>query len=272
VGWNVYRVAGQSGHTVVGTYHQCAVPGLLRLSLADSASLATLMNAETPDAVIYCAAWSWVDGCESDRVRAFRENSDLPQKVARIVQGMGAQFAYYSTSYVFGGEAGPYCEDDEPKPLSVYAESKLSGEKAVLETTGGNALIIRTMGVYGEERQRKNFVYQVVQNLRANRPMKVPNDQFGNATYAPDIAVATLLLLQDRVKGVWNVAGPDPNLNRAEFARRIAHAYGLNSDLLDPVPTSVLNQQARRPLRAGLRIDKIKSRYPWNPTDWQPIP
>jgi len=257
VGWNLSRVAKAAGHEVTGTYNGFALPGLIQLSLEDREGVRALLEKEKPGAVICCSAWSWVDGCESNPEKAFRMNRDHPGFLAAEAERMGSRFVYFSTSYVFDGTRGPYREEDSPSPISIYGEAKLAGEKAVMEATAGGAIIGRTMGVYGEEPQQKNFVYQVRKNLSAGRRMKIPSDQIGNATYAPDLATMTLGLLEKGLNGIWNLAGPEPDLRRQDLARRIADAYGLDSSLFDFVSTASLGQPAPRPLHGGLAIEKI---------------
>ncbi|MDQ6860951.1 MAG: SDR family oxidoreductase, partial [Verrucomicrobiota bacterium] len=233
VGWNLWQVARAAGHEVRATYATHPLPGLVSLRLDDSQQLRSTIEALWPDAVVCCAAWSWVDGCESDPGRAFRENRDLPANAARAATQAGARFVHFSTSYVFDGKRGPYSESDEPDPISVYAESKLAGEEEVAGITNGTAMIVRTMGVYGSEPQQKNFVYQVRRNLAAGKRMKVPNDQIGNATEAANLAEGVLALLEIEASGIWNLAGDGPNLLRADFARQIARTYGLDQSLFD---------------------------------------
>lgn len=262
------QAARRAGHEVTGSYATHPVPELLHLRLDDTADVRQLMSSTRPDAVVCCAAWSWVDGCESDPSRAFSENRDLPASAARAAADSGARFVHFSTSYVFDGRNGPYSEDDPPNPLSVYAESKLAGEIAVSQATAGRALIVRTMGVYGDELQKKNFVYQVRQNLGSGRRMKVPNDQLGNATEAANLAGGVLALLDRRATGVWNLAGLDPNLRRSDFALQIARSYGLDESLFDFVPTSELKQPAPRPLHGGLTTVKATAATRWRPCGW----
>jgi dTDP-4-dehydrorhamnose reductase len=260
MGWNCLKVMGALGHELLGTYHTHAMDGLVPLSLDSDSAVSSLVARFQPAAVICCAAWSWVDGCQGDPARAFRNNRDEPARLARHAHDFGASFVHFSSSYVFDGKLGPYCEEDLPNPLSVYGESKLAGEKAVLDATDGSATIVRTMGVYGEEPQKKNFVYQVRANLSAGRRMKVPLDQFGNASYAPDIATGVARLLVRKLDGIWNLAGPDPNLCRKDFALRIAREYGLDESLFDFVSTEELRQPAPRPRQGGLRIEKARTR------------
>ena len=269
VGWNLWQAAKAAGHRVTGTFNNFPIPGLVRLRMDDPRELETLLRDESADAVVCCTAWSWVDGCESDRARAFRENAEQPARAAEIAHSTRTMFVHFSTSYVFDGNSGPYDEDAAPRPISVYAESKLAGELDVAEATDGKAMIVRTMGVYGTEPQGKNFVYQVRRNLSAGNRMQVPVDQWGNATEAGDMAGACLGLLARGATGIWNIAGPDPNLNRVAFARQIAEAYSLDAELIDAVPTSALGQPARRPRQAGLRTEKVERFLGWKPAGWR---
>jgi dTDP-4-dehydrorhamnose reductase len=128
------------------------------------------------------------------------------------------------------------------------------------------------MGVYGEEFQRKNFVYQVVEHLSRGKRLRVPFDQLGNATHAGDLSQAILDLLAQHQSGIWNIAGPDPLLSRRDFALRIAQHYRLDPTLFDFVDTASLHQPAPRPLQGGLIIDKARAAIHFNPSPWRPVP
>ena len=272
VGGACLRAATEAGHKVAGTYHTHAVEGLVPLALESEEAIARLMESFAPEAVVCCTGWTWVDGCEADRDRAFRENCEQPARLARAAASFGAKVVYFSTSYVFDGREGPYSEDARPNPISVYGHAKLAGEHAVMDATAGSAIIARTMGVYGEEARRKNFVYEVRDQLSAGRRMRVPADQIGNASYTGDLAEAVLRLLAGDATGIWNLAGPEPCLSRKEFALRIAHEYGLDGTLFDFVSTAELHQPAARPLQGGLRIDRMRDELKMNPRDWVRIP
>lgn len=272
VGWNLLKTAASLGHQVTGTCRSHPQPGLVPLSMEDGAAVSRLIGETKPDVIFYCAGWTWVDGCESDPDRARRENADCPGRAARAASETGSHFVYFSTSYVFNGTDGPYPEEAATAPLSVYGRAKLEGEQQVREATGGRALIARTMGVYGTEPQQKNFVYQVRQTLAAGKPMRVPEDQFGNVTYVDDLArMAIELARQDR-RGIWNLAGPDPRVRRSDFARQIAQAYDLPAELIEPVPTASLNQPAPRPREGGLLIEKACRATSIAPAAWTKIP
>jgi dTDP-4-dehydrorhamnose reductase len=272
VGWNLLQQAKTLGHESIGTYRSHPLPDLLPLSTENESDVSDLLQTTHPDVVFYCGGWAWVDGCEGDPARAYLENADQPARVARGAVKSGARFVYFSTSYIFDGVAGPYAEDAEPRPLSVYGNSKLRGERAVMEATEGTCLIARTMGVYGEEPQQKNFVYQVRRALSAGRTFRVPNDQWGNVTHAGDIARMSLKLIDLGQGGVWNLAGPDPDICRSDLAYLIAKSYGLPEDLIEPVTTATLGQPAPRPRQAGLLIEKAMQATSIIPQGWVKIP
>ena len=272
VGSNLLETSRSLGYEAIGTCHAHALPHLVSLNLGDAASIRRLLRQFKPSLVFCCSGWSWVDGCESDPMRASRENTEYPAQAARDATEIHSRFIYFSTSYVFDGRAGPYVENAEPCPLSVYGHSKLEGEKAVLHATDGNALVVRTMGVYGTEPRKKNFVFQVREKLEAGQPMQVPKDQFGNVTYAPDLARMAIDLARQSQCGIWNLAGPDPSVRRSDFAIQIAQSYGLPVNLIEPIKTSLLHQPAQRPLHGGLYIKKAVQATSIMPQPWVKIP
>jgi dTDP-4-dehydrorhamnose reductase len=231
-----------------------------------------LLDHVQPEVIINCAAWSWVDGCEQDPAKARRLNTELPHRLAQEAATLGSRLIHFSSSYVFDGQAGPYSETAPPNPISVYGQTKLEGEQRVLDTLQEAACVVRTMGVYGEEPQGKNFVAQVRRTLSEGRRMTIPEDQHGNATYAGDLATGVRLLASRSMSGIWHLAGPEPTLSRATFARRIAQEYDLDVDLLDFVSTDTLRQPARRPLQAGLLIDQARAELGWEPQPWVHVP
>jgi dTDP-4-dehydrorhamnose reductase len=209
------------------------------------------------------SGWTWVDGCEDDPGRARTVNALAPEAVAQECARQGAGLVYYSTEYVFGESGGPYDELAKPDPVGVYGASKLEGEQRVLEACP-EALSLRTTVIYGPEPQGKNFVYQLVKNLVAGKPMTVPTDQLSSPTYNRDLARASVELVEGLERGIWNVAGPEV-IDRATFAHLAAAVFGLDGGLLKPTDTPSMKQKARRPLSAGLRIEKLVERLGWKP-------
>src|SRR5262245_23353500 len=119
----------ERGHHVVGTHHAKPQPDTRPLDVSDAAATERYLAEVEPDWVVCPAALTAVDYCESHPDEAFAANRDAPGNAARAAAKRGAGFVYFSTEYVFDGTAGPYTEDDPPNPQSIYARSKLEGER-----------------------------------------------------------------------------------------------------------------------------------------------
>jgi len=238
-----------------GTWFETPFPGGLRFDL-ESSDAAALIAHTRPDVVFVVAGMTHVDRCESERDQAFRTNCDGPGALAAAARAGGARTVYYSTEYVFDGQDGPYSEEDEPHPISVYGESKLAGERAVLDADPA-ALILRTTVVYGPEEQGKNFVYRLAAHLREGSEIRVPFDQISSPTYNRDLASASVALVVQGATGIVNVVGPEI-MSRTAFAGRIAKVLDRDPAPIRAVPTSSFGPgSAPRPLRAGLRVDRL---------------
>jgi dTDP-4-dehydrorhamnose reductase len=255
VGGELMRQLPLHGVEATGTYRSRPSPGLTPLEVTDVRSVETLVERVRPGVVFLPAALTAVDYCETHRDDAWRINVSAPAAVARVASAAEAKLVYYSTEYVFDGRNGPYGEDDPIHPLGVYAQSKAEGERAVREGVA-NHLVIRTTVVYGWDRGSKNFAMQVWERLASGQPMRVPADQVGNPTLVDFLVETTLALVESGVRGVVNVVGRD-RVPRTEFAERLARAFGLDEQLIEPVSTAELQQLAPRPLNAGLRTDKL---------------
>jgi dTDP-4-dehydrorhamnose reductase len=258
LGSHLLREARGHRHTAVGTFHGHREPGLEPLDAARLVDFELLLDKHQPEFVIHAAGWTWVDGCEDDPARAMEENCHQPVRMAEACHSRGVRFAYFSSSYVFDGQKGLYDEQAKPNPINAYARSKWAAEQQLNELTGGQALLLRIICVYGEESRRKNFACQVCDAMRSGRILRLPSDQSGNPTWAGDIARALLPLLGKRAEGVWHLGGPDPDCSRIKWARRLVADFTEAGVVLHPgfdmveIPTRELGQKAARPLRAGI--------------------
>jgi len=256
VGGALVNALTARGHAVAGTYATVPVDGATRLDLRDHGAIEPLVRAVAPDWIFCPGGLTHVDWCEDHPEEAIQINVTGPLMAARAGRALGAGFVYYSSEYVFDGERGPYGEEDPPRPLSVYGKTKLQAEHALLSEIP-RALVIRTTVVYGPERQRKNFVDQLLQRCRSGERMRVPLDQFSSPTYNQDLAAASLELVEREARGLFHVAGAEV-LSRYSFARLACQVFGVDASRVEPVPTASLRQRAPRPLRAGLRINKAR--------------
>jgi dTDP-4-dehydrorhamnose reductase len=237
----------------VGTFHTRTAPGLRALDAADAKALSALISETRSDLVFFPAANPDVEWCEAHPDDAFAANVAPALAALEVARSAGARFVFFSSDYVFDGVAGPYDETAAPAPLSVYGHHKLEVESRVLSAGG---TVVRTSTVYGPERPPgKNFVLRVIATLRSGTRLRVPSDQFSTPTWADDLARGACAVASRG--GIWHVAGPD-YLPRDRLAALVADVFDLDSSLVEPVATRDLGQLARRPLRGGLRTEKIR--------------
>jgi dTDP-4-dehydrorhamnose reductase len=221
-----------------------------------------------PEVVINAAAFTDVDGCESQRERAFSVNADGAGHVARSCRSAGVRLIHLSTDYVFDGTSRvPYTEESSPHPLNVYGESKLQGERSIQET-GGNHLILRTAWLYG--RQGKNFVDTILRLASQQEELRVVDDQRGSPTFTRDLSRAIAHLLDKDVRGILHVTNSG-SCSWFEFAKKILEPKRIPGRKIRVVPISSreLNRPARRPSNSVLdcsRFQKITGAKmrPWD--------
>ncbi len=249
VGSHLRAALTGSGASVVGTGH--STHSDVRLDLADTRGVSDVLNQVQPDTVWLAGAYTHVDGCEVDPEASHRVNVAGPTAVAAWVRDHGARLVFFSSDYVFDGAAGPYTEDADPHPLSVYGRDKLAIEVLLASELPDRALVVRTTWVYGRAARGQGFIERLTQALAAGRSVRLPNDQWGNPTSAANLADATQRLWAAGAVGVWHVAGPD-YITRADWGRQVAAHFHGDPSLIEGVPTAMLAQPAARPLAGGL--------------------
>lgn len=164
-------------------------PPHTELSITDRLQVARAVELAEPALVINTAAYTAVDEAERDSEAAFAINADGAQAVAEAAAAAGARMIQISTDFVFDGEQGlPYVPEDAPNPLGVYGQSKLAGERAVLESLPGTSLVIRTSWLYSS--YRRNFVITMLRLLNERPKVEVVMDQVGSPTWARSLAEA----------------------------------------------------------------------------------
>ena len=247
----------QAGINVTATFKSRPIPGGVKLDITDPEAVRRCFNDIKPDVVfIAVSPKGGADYCETHPAEASLLNVESTRAIAETSIKFGSRVVYYSSDYVFNGESGPYSEEEEPSPINVYGRTKVEAEKVVLRICP-DALIIRTTAVFAWDRTSPNFAMQVWDSLQADSPMKVPDDQIGNPTLASYLAEASVRLVQQSESGVFNVVGKDL-IPRSTLGTALARAMALDPDLINPTPTSELDQLAKRPLNAGLKTEKIE--------------
>jgi dTDP-4-dehydrorhamnose reductase len=207
---------------------------------------------EAGDLVVNCAAYTDVDGAESDADAASEVNVAGPQNIAQACARVGAQLIHLSTDYVFGGTlTRPYEPDDETGPLSVYGRTKLAGEFAVLAALP-DATIVRTSWVYTGGSTDGDFVAVMRQRAARGESVELVDDQIGSPTYVGDLVAAILRLARGDIReSVLHVAG-DGTASRFDQARAVYAAVGADPELVRPVSAAENPRPAPRPAYSAL--------------------
>lgn len=203
-----------------------------------------------PDVIINTAAYTNVDGCETERELSWKVNVDAVKNLIIACRINSSKLIHISTDYVFDGKTGNYDENSTPNPKSFYGKAKLASENAVL-ASGINHTIIRSMIIYGTGKNIKlNFALWLVDKLKRNEEVTIVDDQYGQPTISDDVAVAILRIVERNCSGLYHICGSE-YVSRYEFAVRLANIFGFDSKLIIPIKTSELHQAAERPMNSS---------------------
>lgn len=217
-----------------------------------------------PDFIINAAAYTNVDKSESERELAWKINVKGVEYLSETARVLDSHLIHISTDYIFDGKNGPYTENDTPNPLGYYARTKLASENT-LKISGCKNTILRTNVLYGTAKySRPDFVKWVVESLRANKEIRIVDDQINNPTFIDDLVHGINKIVELRREGIYNIGGNE-FINRYEFTLMIAEYFKLDKNLVKKIKTEELNQPARRPLKSGLITIKAQSELGYKP-------
>jgi dTDP-4-dehydrorhamnose reductase len=274
----VTGAGGQLGQDLLDAFAGDEVVGLTHaeLDVSSEAAVVDAVEQHRPDVVVNAAAWTNVDGCESDPRRAHAVNALGPWWLARACADRGLTLVTYSTDYVFDGEA-PLDPTGQPRaltefdpidPLNVYGRSKAAGERLVRETLRQHH-IIRTAWVCGA--RGNNFVRTMLRLTERGEPISVVDDQVGSPTFTRDLAAATREVAASGRFGTWNrtnagrcswydlaaatfeLAGVEVDLRRQSSAALDRPAPRPSWSVLDDTHATAAGLTALPPWRDGLR-------------------
>lgn len=232
------------------------------LDIGDSGAVWRTFARERPDVVVNCAAFTDVDGAESDVAGAERVNVEGARFVALGAAEIGASVVYPSTDYVFDGTKGaPYVESDRTRPLSVYGQTKAAGEA---ETAAANKryFIVRSSWLFGTN--GRNFVETMLTLGRDQGSVVVVRDQVGCPTYTGHLADAIVRLIGTTAFGIHHIAGGG-ECSWYEFAEEIFRQSALDVRMMS-MTTPELSRPAPRPAYSVLATERNEAIYL---PDWQ---
>lgn len=221
----------------------------LDLDITDRRAIEERIEDVVPDIVVNAAAFTDVDGAESNEIAAYRVNALGVGNLATGCQGAGIPLVHVSTDFVFSGEAGvPYTEFDRPDPSGVYGKSKFAGECYV---TGllNRYYICRTSWLFGAG--GPNFVKTIMEAGRSRDSVRVVDDQEGSPTYSWDLALKILEIIEGGSYGIYHLSNSG-SCTWYEFTRAIFEIAGIDTPVL-PASTAEIGRPAPRPRYSVMR-------------------
>lgn len=232
--------------------------------IRDASDVRRVIEAARPDWIILSAAYTDVDGCESNRELAFSVNRDGAVNVARAARDAKSRLVFLSSDYVFDGtKNSPYEAGDRRNPMSVYGESKAQAEERLLEILP-DAVIVRTSWLFGVG--GKCFPATILKLALSRPELSVVNDQRGSPTLTDDLASALVHLCKNDARGIVHVTNSG-DCTWYEFANEIVNAAGLQTKV-KPVSTAEFPRPARRPAYSVLS-PATRSGYGIEMPTWQ---
>ena len=235
------------------------------LDITDPTAVRRALIRDQPHVVVNCAAYTSVDEAEADEGTATRVNGDGPRVLAEACATDGGRLVHISTDYVFPGDGEtPWAEYAPVAPTTAYGRSKLAGEQAVLETLPRHGIVVRTAWLYSVF--GSNFVKTMLRLERERDTLQVVDDQYGQPTWARDVASRLISLGRHQTAaGVFHATAAGET-TWYEFAREIFRLKGADPDRIRPIPSQASNRAARRPAYSVLGHER------WAETGIDPLP
>ena len=228
---------------------------VLNTDLLEPGAVERLLERTQPDWVIHCAALANLEACEADPEQARQLNTEVPRKLAQHVARGGARLIDISTDAVFDGQRGDYTEADTPNPLSVYAQTKLDGERAVAQANP-DAIIAR-VNLFGWSLNGKRSLSEFFfNNLLAGRTVMGFTDVLFCPLLANDLAGIFIRMLEKNLHGLYHVVSSQC-MSKYDFGLAIARRFSLNEELIRPASVIQGGLKAARSPRLSLRSDKL---------------
>jgi dTDP-4-dehydrorhamnose reductase len=221
------------------------------LDIADRQKVFDVFKQVQPEAVLNCAAFTDVDGAETEIEKCYAANSTGVENLALAAKEIDCAFVTISTDYVFdGGKDGFYAQRDTPHPLGVYARSKLEGEIKA-RNAYARSIIVRSGWIFG--RGGTNFLSVMHKLLSDGKLIKAISDCYGTPTFADDLAKRLRELAELDLPAIYHVVNAGEGTTFEKFAREVCRLKGFDLNLLEKVSMKDLQRPAPRPKNSRLK-------------------
>lgn len=256
LGTDLAKICGQEGFDV-------KVFDLPEFDITNSQQLKEAIG--SAKIIVNCAAYTNVDGAESEMELAHQVNAEAAGRLGAVVKEAGAWLLHLSTDFVFDGRlAKPYIETDLPNPINEYGRSKLTGEQ-LLGRSGCRHCIMRVEWTYGQAGQ--NFVTKLIQHTKKEKVLKVVDDQIGSPTATTEVARVICKLFRRKPEGMFHFASSG-YVSRYGMAEFIFDKLSMDVNLL-ACKTSDYASAAARPLNSRFDCSKIEALLDEPIESWQ---
>jgi len=260
---------GQLGtdlNTQLSLKHQIYSMGKEDIDITDLDKVIDLVRKIKPNLMINAAAYTNVDGCETETDVAYKINAVGAKNLAISALESDSKLLHISTDFVFDGKAtSPYIEFDAPNPLSIYGKSKLAGEQCIKDICS-KYYILRTSWLYGKN--GTNFVKTMLRLAEERQYLNVVDDQIGTPTYTIDLVNMVETLIQTDAYGTYH-ASNDGQCSWNEFAKRIFQFAEKNDISVLPIRTEELNRPASRPKYSVMRNYMMELQLNYRVRHWE---
>ena len=259
----------------MGTSQHIAVAGLSRANadIAHYSAVVDALRAYRPSLVVNAAAYTDVDGAESNRTAAVQANAHGPGMLAHACAEAGTPMLHISTDYVFAGDmSSAYVESHPINPVNAYGCTKAAGEAAV-QRVHRRHVILRTSWLYGEF--GKNFLKTIIRLAQQRDELRIVADQFGSPTSTRDLANAILriaprLIMNEDVWGTYHFTGSGVT-SWYGFASCIVAAQAAltgRRPKLTAITTAEFPSLARRPVNSALDCSRFERTFGFRGSAW----
>ena len=209
VGNSLYKLLEESDHIVYSSSRNIEGLAKYKVDITNKNEVDSFFESEKPDLVINSAAMADVDLCEEERELCWKVNVEGVQNLVDMCNRYGSHLTHISTDYIFDGkkESGIYLENDKPNPQGYYAESKLEGERIILDSNISHS-ILRTILVYGLH-NKPNIITFLKSYLEEGKSVNLVSDQVRMPTFVDDLSRACVSASEKKARGVFHICGTE---------------------------------------------------------------
>lgn len=259
------QLAAEFQKTLRGQNYTVTALDKQEMDITDMIAVSDTVSRISPDVIVNCAAYNYVDDAEKDFDSAFKVNAFGVRNLAISCRENSILLIHFSSDYVFDGRKEDfYAEEDETNPISRYGESKLEGENFLREEAP-EYLLFRVSWVFGNGRQ--NFLYKLSEWAKEKRILKIVYDQISVPTYTEDIVSVTLFAIQKGLRGLYHLTNSG-YATRYEVARYFLERLNMNNLIL-PVQSDIFPSPAKRPFFSVMSNKKISRDLDIAIPDWR---